>query len=77
MSEVNWVELLVSWVPMLLLIGVWIYYMQIYGGRSKSGMTQIQYLEELLIETRRHNQMMEKLLERVADRGDRPGGRSA
>lgn len=68
---INWIELLISWFPMLLLIGVWVYYMQQYGGRTKSGLSQMQYLEQLLEETRRHNQQMEKLMERLAERTDR------
>lgn len=72
-AGVNWIELLVSWMPMLLLIGVWVYFMQRYAGRSKSGLTQIQYLDELLQETRRHNQQIEKLIERLVERDERTG----
>lgn len=70
-NGINWIELLVSWGPMLLLIAVWIYFMQRYHGLTKSGMTQMQYLEALLEETKRHNQQLEKLIERLAERNDR------
>ncbi len=63
-----WITLLVSWGPMLLLIGVWVYYMRAYAGRTKSGMSQMDYLEQLLIETKRHNQQLETLLARLADK---------
>ena len=63
-------SLLANWFPMLLLIGVWIYFMRVFMRRSQSqaGMTQIQYLEELLKETRRHNEQLERLLTSTNDR---------
>ena len=59
-------DILISWFPMLLLIGVWIYFMR--SMRPKSGISQFEYLEQILAETRRHNNELEKLLARVEQR---------
>jgi len=63
-------SVLISWFPMLLLIGVWIFFLRRLNrdARSKSGMTQTQYLEELLQETRRHNEQLERLLANTNER---------
>ena len=72
-------SVLINWFPMLLLIAVWIYFMRAYRGqmRSQSGMTHVQYLEELLKESRRHNEQLEQLLattnERLSDLERRRG----
>jgi hypothetical protein len=70
MEEPSLISLLANWFPMLLLIAVWIYFSRIMLRRfqSASGMTQIQYAEELLKETRRHNEQLERLLASANDR---------
>ncbi|MGH6816946.1 MAG: hypothetical protein ACREC6_14710 [Hyphomicrobiaceae bacterium] len=56
-------NLFLSWFPMLLLIGLWVFFMHKYSGLfSKSGMTGSRYMEEMYKETRRHNEQLERLL---------------
>ena len=65
MTESNpWIEILVAWLPMLLLIAVWIYYATKSQGiyRGKSGKTHGEMLEEYIAEMRRHNYLLEKLV---------------
>ncbi len=62
MNGINWIDTLVAWFPMLLLIGVWIYFMRSMGG---GGMTYSKYLEQHLTEARRHNDLMMKLIEKM------------
>ena len=61
-SNINWLETFVAWAPMLLLIGVWIYFMRSMGG---GGMSYGKYLEQHLAEARRHNELMMKLVEKM------------
>ena len=60
-GEINWIETFVAWFPMLLLIGVWIYFMRSMGG----GMSYGKYLEQHLAEARRHNDLMMKIIEKM------------
>ena len=65
MTESNpWIEILVAWLPMLLLIAVWIYYATKSQGiyRGKSGKTHGEMLEEHIAEMRRQNDLLEKLV---------------
>jgi ATP-dependent Zn protease len=57
-------EALISWFPMLLLIGVWIFFMKKMQGnlRSASGKSPAQVAEEQLSEMRRQNDLLEKIL---------------
>jgi hypothetical protein len=58
------INLLVSWAPFLLLIAVWIFFMRRYSprpGELRSG----QYLALHLEEQKRHNQALEKILDRI------------
>ena len=59
-------SILISWGPMLLLIGVWIYFARrMHGGSGKS----IQDLQvELLEEQRRHNANLERLITQIDQR---------
>jgi ATP-dependent Zn protease len=68
MEQPTLISVLIGWFPMLLLIGVWIYFMRRFRMQSASGMTQFQYMEELLKETRRHNDQLERLLATANDR---------
>jgi ATP-dependent Zn protease len=65
MANFNWVEALVSWFPMLLLIGVWVFFMRQMKGFSKSstGKTGIQIAEQNMLELKRHNDLLEKLVQ--------------
>ena len=67
MNNINWVDLLINWFPMLLLIGVWIFFMrQTLGGNSP----QRQYMVANLAEQKRHNEQMEKLVAALVARSD-------
>lgn len=86
MSESNpWIEILVAWLPMLLLIAVWVFYMRrsrgIYMGQS--GKTHGEMLEEHIAEMRRQNDLLEKLvkdqemrLQRLEAAREQPSGGS-
>lgn len=58
------IEVLVTWLPMLLLIAVWVIMMK--QGRSaytgKSGKTHGEMLEEHIAEMRRQNDLLEKVV---------------
>jgi len=60
----EWWSLLVSWLPFLVLIGVWVLLSRGIGmrARSPSGVTMIELYEQQLAETRR----MSAALERIA-----------
>jgi hypothetical protein len=51
----DWTNLLVSWFPFLVLIGVWIFITQRMRGPNS-------FQERLLVETQRHNDALEKIL---------------
>ena len=71
MANIDWVQTIIGWVPMLLLIGVWVFFMRKMSAGGKSGMSNNQYLKELLAENKRHNDQMENLLGRLTDHIDR------
>lgn len=68
MMDKSWIEILLDWLPMLLLILVWIAAMayssihsrRIYSG--KSGKMHGQLFEESVVESRRHNDLLELLI---------------
>jgi ATP-dependent Zn protease len=64
----TWLTVLVSWMPMLVMIGIWAYITRRIFGRSKSGLSQMEYLEALLAEQKRHNQQIETLVARLSNR---------
>lgn len=57
-SNSSWLSALISWVPMLLLIGVWVYFMRQYRASSQSEYLK-RYTESL--------ERCEVSLERIAD----------
>lgn len=63
-SDGRWIEVLVTWLPVLLLIAVWVIFMK--RGRSaymgKSGKTHGEMLEEHIAEMRRQNDLLEKIV---------------
>ena len=61
-NEMSALEIAISWFPMLLLIGVWLFSMWRYGIFDRRRMSQSRYLEEILAETKRHNAIMEDIL---------------
>jgi ATP-dependent Zn protease len=60
------IDVLVSWFPMLLLIGVWVYFMRRCGGGGK--ITTSEYYEQFLQEQKRSNEALEKILTRLENR---------
>ncbi len=60
------IDVLVSWFPMLLLIGVWVYFMRRLGGGGK--LTTSEYYEQFLREQKRSNEALEKILARLESR---------
>ena len=68
MTGINWIELAGNLIPALLLIAAFFYLSSQF--RGKNGFTQMQYLEELLAETKRHNEQLEKLVAALIARGN-------
>ncbi|MEQ1671661.1 MAG: hypothetical protein ABL893_12435 [Hyphomicrobium sp.] len=61
------ISVLIQWFPMILVFGAWIYFMRRQTNPVK-GISHAQYLEQLLAEERRHNDVLEKLLQRLAEK---------
>jgi len=59
----DWTALLISWLPFLILIGVWFYLSRSMGmrARSASGATMIELYEQQVAETRRMNSLLERI----------------
>ena len=59
----EWSSLLVSWLPFLLLIGVWLWFSRTGGmkARGRSGITMIELYEQQVEETRRMNATLERI----------------
>ena len=67
MRDINWGALLIDWFPMLVLVGVWLYFMrQMQSAKSP----QRQYMAAHLAEQKRHNEQMERLIAALVARGD-------
>ena len=58
----KWVELAASWLPFLLLIGLWFWFSRRHGmqARGSSGATMIELYEQVA-ETRRMNGYLERI----------------
>ena len=66
----DFLEIFISWIPMLILIGAWAWYMR-KNNRTltgKSGKGYGELVEELVFEMRRQNDLVERLVE---DQGER------
>ena len=59
----NWVELGVSWLPFVLLIGLWFWFSRRNGmqARGSSGASLIELYEQQVAETRRMNGYLERI----------------
>ncbi|MBR1173542.1 hypothetical protein JQ617_06205 [Bradyrhizobium sp. KB893862 SZCCT0404] len=57
------VELALSWLPFVVLVGVWFWFARRSGmqARAKSGVTMIELYEQQVIETRRMNGFLERI----------------
>jgi ATP-dependent Zn protease len=59
----RWVELAVSWLPFLLLIGLWFWFSRRAGmqARGRSGVSMIDLYEQQVAETRRMNGFLKRI----------------
>jgi ATP-dependent Zn protease len=59
----RWVELAVSWLPFVALLGVWFWFARRSGmqARGASGVTMIELYEQQVAETRRMNNFLERI----------------
>ena len=59
----EWISLVVSWPPFVLLIGVWFWLARRNGmqARGSSGATMIELYEQQVAETRRMNGILERI----------------
>lgn len=59
----EWISLVVSWLPFVLLIGVWFWLARRNGmqARGSSGATMIELYEQQVAETRRMNGLLERI----------------
>jgi ATP-dependent Zn protease len=59
----EWVSLAVSWLPFLVLIGLWFWFSRRSGmqARTASGVTMIELYEQQVAETRRMNVNLERI----------------
>lgn len=69
--QTDWASLLLSWVPFLVLIGVWLWFSRSVGmrARGKSGVTMIELYEQQLAETRRISGSLERIAATLEKRG--------
>jgi ATP-dependent Zn protease len=56
----TWTELIVAWLPLVILVGLWFIVMRRMNGPT--GISQGQYMHEILAETKRQNEALFKLL---------------
>lgn len=56
-------EVLINWFPMLMLIGVWIFFMR--QMRGKDGITSGQYMAAILDEQKKQNELMSQTLDNM------------
>ena len=59
----QWLSVLLSWLPFLVLIGVWFWISRSAGmkARGRSGTTMIELYEQQVEETRRMNTTLERI----------------
>jgi ATP-dependent Zn protease len=71
----KWVELAVSWLPFLVLIGLWFWFSRRSGmqARGASGVTMIELYEQQVAETRRMNGFLERIALSL-EKHEAPGG---
>jgi ATP-dependent Zn protease len=67
----QWLSVLVSWLPFLLLIAVWFWISRTVGmkARGRSGVTMIELYEQQVGETRRMNATLERIAVAMEKRG--------
>ena len=59
----EWMSLAISWLPFLVLIGLWLWLSRRTGmqARTASGVTMIELYEQQVTESRRMNLMLERI----------------
>jgi ATP-dependent Zn protease len=59
----DWLSSVVSWLPFLVLMGVWFWFARSSGMRARgsSGVTMIDLYEQQVAETRRMNALLERI----------------
>jgi len=64
-------SLVISWLPFLILIGVWFWFSRRAGmqARGRSGITMIELYEQQVEETRRMNATLERIAAAMEKRG--------
>ena len=70
----DWLSLLVSWLPFLILIGLWFWFSRSAGMRARgpSGATMIDLYEQQVAETRRMNANLERIAATLEKREQSP-----
>lgn len=70
----KWIELAISWLPFLLLIGLWFWFSRTNGMRARgsSGATLIELYEQQVVETRRMNANLERIAASLEKREGAP-----
>ncbi|WP_420966341.1 hypothetical protein [Bradyrhizobium sp. B120] len=57
----DWISVLLSWWPFVMLIGAYILIVRLNRQRSASGLTAIELCEQQVAETQRTNAILEKI----------------
>lgn len=57
----DWISILFSWWPFVMLIGAWILIVRLNRQRTASGLTVVELYEQQIAETRRTNAILEKI----------------
>jgi hypothetical protein len=67
----DWLSSVVSWLPFLVLMGVWFWFARSSGMRARgsSGVTMIDLYEQQVAETRRMNALLERIAVTLEKRG--------
>jgi ATP-dependent Zn protease len=70
----EWMSLVASWVPFLVLIGVWFWFSRRFGAqaRGSSGTTMIELYEQQVAESRRMNVILERIAVSLEKRENPP-----
>ncbi|PAY07748.1 MULTISPECIES: hypothetical protein [Bradyrhizobium] len=57
----DWMSVLLSWWPFVMLIGAWILIVRLNRQRTASGLSVVELYEQQIAETRRTNAILEKI----------------
>jgi ATP-dependent Zn protease len=60
-DDIDWVRVLLSWWPFIVMIIAWIVVMRVSRQRTASGATMIELYEQQIAETRRTNATLERI----------------